>query len=56
MNKEFNCVEMKRKGANILQKKLSGLNLKEELKFWQERTNELKEQQRRMRKRQLLKA
>ncbi|MBK7379313.1 MAG: hypothetical protein IPJ03_14865 [Ignavibacteriales bacterium] len=50
MNKEFDCVEMKRKGARILQKKLAGLSLEEELKFWQERTKELKEDQKRLRK------
>lgn len=51
MNKEFDCIEMKRKGARILQKKLAGLSLEEELKFWQERTKALKEEQKRLRKR-----
>ena len=50
MNKEFNCVEMKRKGAERLQKKLAGLTLQEELKFWQERTKELKKEQESLRK------
>jgi hypothetical protein len=48
MNKEFDCVEMKRKGARILQKKLAGLSLEEELKFWQERTKALKEEQKKL--------
>lgn len=48
MNKKFDCVKMKRKGAEILQKKLSGLTLEEELKFWQERTSELKKEQQRL--------
>ncbi len=51
MNKEFDCVEMKRKGARILQKKLVGLSLEEELKFWQGRTKALREDQKRLRKR-----
>lgn len=51
MNKEFDCIEMKRKGARILQKKLAGLSLEDELKFWQERTKALKEEQKRLRKR-----
>jgi hypothetical protein len=51
MNKKFDCVEMKRKGARILQKKLAGLSLEEELKFWQERTKKLKEEQKRLIKR-----
>jgi len=41
----FDCVEMKRKGAKILQKKLAGLTLEEELKFWQERNKVLKKDQ-----------
>ena len=45
MNKEFDCIEMKRKGARILQKKLAGLSLEEELKFWQESSRILKEEQ-----------
>ncbi len=50
MSKEFDCVEMKRKGAARLQKKIAGLSLEEELKFWEERTKALKEEQRKMRK------
>jgi hypothetical protein len=50
MNKEFNCVEMKRKGAEKLHKKLAGFTLQEELKFWQERTGELKKKQENLRK------
>jgi len=51
MNKEFDCVEMKRKGARILQKKLAGLSLEEELKFWQERTKALRDDQKRLKRR-----
>jgi hypothetical protein len=50
MNKEFDCIEMKRKGAEKLHKKLAGLTLQEELKFWQERTKELKKEQESLRK------
>ncbi|MBI5731618.1 MAG: hypothetical protein HY963_10845 [Ignavibacteriales bacterium] len=50
MSKEFDCVEMKRKGATRLQKKIAGLSLEEELKFWEERTKALREEQRKMRK------
>lgn len=50
MNKEFDCVEMKRKGAARLQKKIAGLSLEEELKFWHERTTALKKEQHSMRK------
>jgi hypothetical protein len=51
MNKEFDCVEMKRKGAEILQKKLAGLSMEEELRFWQERNKALREEQTRLIKR-----
>lgn len=53
MNKEFDCVKMKRKGAAILKKKLAGLTLEEELKFWQKRTNELKKEQQKLRMKKL---
>lgn len=50
MNKEFDCIKMKRKGAEKLHKKLAGLTLPEELKFWQERTAELKKEQENLRR------
>jgi len=49
----FDCVKMKRKGAKILQKKLAGLTLEEELKFWQGRNKALKKDQQRLRKKKL---
>ncbi len=51
MNKEFDCVEMKRKGAERLQKKLAGLSIEEELIFWQERNKAMREEQKRLIKR-----
>ena len=51
----LDCVEMKRKGARILQKKLAGLTLEEELKFWQERNKALKKDQQRLRKKKVAK-
>ena len=48
MNKEFDCVEMKRDGAAELQKKLKGMSLDEELNFWNERTQMLKNAQERL--------
>ena len=53
MNKEFDCVEMKRKGAERLQKKLAGLSIKEELIFWQERNKALREEQKKLIKRKI---
>lgn len=49
MNKEFDCVEMKRRGAEKLQKKLAGLTVEDELKFWKKRTNELRKEQQTLR-------
>ena len=42
MSKKFSSIAMKRKGAARLQKKLIGMSLEEELNFWQERTQKLK--------------
>ncbi|GBD88136.1 hypothetical protein BMS3Abin03_02071 [bacterium BMS3Abin03] len=47
MNKEFDCVEMKRKGAAKLQKKLAGLSIEEELLFWKVRNKVFKGEQKR---------
>jgi hypothetical protein len=48
MNKEFDCVEMKKQGAELLQKKIAGLSIEDELKFWQERNKTLLEEQKRL--------
>jgi hypothetical protein len=42
MNKAFDCVEMKHKGADRIRKKIGKLKTKEELDFWQEMTDSLK--------------
>ncbi len=47
MSKEFDCVEMKRKAARIINEKLSKLTPAEELEYWQEKSRVLKQQQRR---------
>ena len=48
ISNRFDCVEMKRQGASILQKKLAGMTLEEELKFWQERNKAFKMDQPRL--------
>ena len=40
-NKKFDCVEMKRKGADAVQSTISKLSREEELRFWQKGTAEL---------------
>jgi hypothetical protein len=42
MNKKFDCVDMKHKGAEKIRKKIGKLNPKEELQFWKEMTASLK--------------
>ena len=56
MNKKFDCVKMKKEGAEKLQKKLAGLSIKEELMFWQEQNKILLEEQKRLAKRKRNKA
>ena len=37
----FNCVEMKRKGAELVRQKLAGKTFEEQLQFWRQGTEEL---------------
>ena len=43
--KTFDCVEMKRRGAEEVQAALAGLTPEEELAFWQRGTAELERRQ-----------
>lgn len=43
--KTFDCVEMKRRGAERIAKLLDGKTLEEQLKFWQRGTKELRKLQ-----------
>ena len=38
----MNCVEMKRRGAARLQKKLAGMTRDQQLAYWADRTEELR--------------
>lgn len=40
--KTFDCVEMKRRGAEAVRKRLEGKTLKERLEYWQKGTEELR--------------
>jgi hypothetical protein len=46
---EFNCVEMKHKGAEYVLAQTSGLSKEQELKFWQEQSKHLREHQKSLR-------
>ena len=43
--KTFDCIQMKRKGAERLLNKLSAMTPEQELGFWQKQTIALREQQ-----------
>jgi hypothetical protein len=42
MNKTFDCVDMKHKGAEKIRKKIGNFTQKEELQFWKDMTASLK--------------
>ncbi len=46
MKKEFDCVEMKRKGAERVLEKIRGMTPEQELEYWRQRTEELRQAQR----------
>ncbi len=45
--KIFDCVEMKRRGAELVQKQLEGKSLAQKLEYWKKGTEELKKLQKR---------
>ena len=46
--KTFNCVEVKRRGAEIIYKQIATLTPKEQLIFWQKRNELLKKRQKKI--------
>ena len=47
-SKTFDCVEMKRRGAESVQKKLEGKSPAQKLEYWRKGTDELKKLQKRI--------
>ena len=43
--KTFDCVEMKRKGAELVQHRLAGMNRQEQLEYWRHQTELLRQRQ-----------
>ena len=43
--KTFDCVEMKRRGAELVRRQLEGKSLEQQLKYWQKGTEDLKKLQ-----------
>ncbi len=46
MNKDFDCVEMKRQGAEHARALTQGTTREQVLEFWRKRTEEMRERQR----------
>ena len=44
--KTFDCVEMKRRGAELVRRQLKGKTFDEQLQYWQKGTDRLKKLQR----------
>ena len=49
MAKSFDCVEMKRRGAEALRKRLAGMTFEQEVEFWRKRSEEFEREQQRLR-------
>ena len=47
--KTFDCVEMKRRGAELVQERLASMTPEQELEFWRQQTEELRREQQRVR-------
>ena len=43
-NKSFDCVEMKRKGAEAVYQKIASLTKEQQLEYWRQGSDALKEQ------------
>lgn len=43
--KTFDCVEMKRRGAAMVQEKVAGMTPEQELQFWRQQTELLRQEQ-----------
>ncbi len=52
MNKKFDCVEMKQKGADRCRQETERLSQEEELKYWQMQTRKLRKQKKEIIKKQ----
>ena len=50
MKKTFDCVEMKRQGAERVQKKLKGMTPEERLAYWNKKYEQLAQRQKELQK------
>lgn len=47
--KPFDCVEMKRRGAELVRQRLAGLTLEQEIEYWRQRSEQFQRDQERLR-------
>jgi len=47
--KAFDCVEMKRRGAEQVQQQIAGMDVQQELDFWRNQTEEIRRRQKEIR-------
>jgi hypothetical protein len=50
--KKFDCVEMKHLGAKKVQENIAGMTREEEIRFWKERSQHLRQHQEAIKKKQ----
>jgi hypothetical protein len=48
--KTFDCVEMKRRGAEMIQERIKGKSIEQQLQYWQKGTKELRGLQEKLRR------
>ncbi len=49
-NKSFDCVEMKRKGAEAIYQKVSSLSMEQQIEYWRKGSASLRQQMKRANK------
>jgi len=49
MAKKFDCVEMKRRGADLVRQRLAGMTLEQEIEYWRQRSEHFEQEQQRLR-------
>jgi hypothetical protein len=53
--KTFDCVEMKRRGAEAVQKRTAGMTPKQEIEYWRKRSEEFHGEQMRLKAKSITK-
>jgi hypothetical protein len=48
-DKSFDCVEMKRRGAELVGQRLAGMTREQEIEYWRQRSEEFEREQERLR-------